>query len=44
MKSVKKIKRENVRDECFEKCMDNNETKIVNYNLLLQVNKLYVII
>ena len=34
----KQKKRQNVRDECFEHCMDNNE-KIVNYNLLLSVNK-----
>ena len=38
-KSLKKIKRQNVRDDCLEQCMDNNATKIVNYNLLSRVNK-----
>ena len=28
----------------LENCMDNNETKIGNYNQLLKVNKLYVTI
>ena len=32
-------KRQIVRDECFEQCMDNNASKIVNYNLLPKVNK-----
>ena len=38
-KSKQKRKRQNVRDECFDNFMDNNETKIVNYNLLPRVNK-----
>ena len=32
-KNKNKLKRQSVQDECFEKFMDNNETKIVNYNL-----------
>ena len=38
-KSKNKIKRQIIRDECFEQCMDNNALKIVNYNLLPRVNK-----
>ena len=38
MKNLNK-KYRNVRDECCENCMDNNETKIVNYNLLPRLNK-----
>ena len=38
-KSKQKIKRQNVRDGYFENCMDINETKISNYNLLSRVNK-----
>ena len=38
-KSKKKIKRQFVRDECFEQCMDNNASKIIDYNLLPRVNK-----
>ena len=41
MKNVKKtnVKKQNVRDDFFEKCMDNNETKITNYNSIPRVNK-----
>ena len=38
-KSKNKIKRQIIRDECFEQCMDNNASKIVNYKLLPRVNK-----
>ena len=35
----KKIKRQIVRNDCFEQCMDNNASTIVDYNLLPRVNK-----
>ena len=35
----KNIKRQTVRDECFEQCMNNNASKIADYNLLPRVNK-----
>ena len=38
-KSRKKIKRQLVRDECCEQCMDSNASKIIDYNLLPRVNK-----
>ena len=37
-KCKNKFKRQNVRDECFEQCMDNNETEIENYGLRPRVN------
>ena len=38
-KNKKKIKRQTVRDEYFEQCMNNNASKIVDYNSLPRVNK-----
>ena len=38
-KTKKKIKRQTIRDECFEQCMNNNASKIADYNLLPRVNK-----
>ena len=37
-KCKRKFKRQNVRDEFFEQCMDNNETEIENYSLRPRVN------
>ena len=38
-KTKKRMKIQTVQDECFEQCMNNNASKIVNYNLLPRVNK-----
>ena len=38
-KTKKKIKRQTIRDEYFEQCMNNNASKIADYNLLPRVNK-----
>ena len=38
-KSKNKIKRQIIRDECFKQCMNNNASKILNYNLLLRLSK-----
>ena len=38
-KQKQKIKRQMVRDECFEQCMNNNASKMTDYNLVPRVNK-----
>ena len=39
VKSERKKKRQNIRDECLENSVENNETIITNYGLDLRVNK-----
>ena len=39
VKSERKEKRQNVRNECLEKFVENNETIINNYSLDFRVNK-----
>ena len=38
-KPMDEKKRQIVRDDCFEQYLDNNASKIVDYNLLPRVNK-----
>ena len=39
VKSERKKKRQNIRDECLENSVENNETIITNYGLDLRINK-----